>query len=309
MDYKRANRVFLYIIVVSILFAVAYSVWYLLTGSDLNVIVNNLLSEAVVLIPALAAVLISRAPIGTVIPLKRIKAGSAALCVIYGVLLLPIATFTTSVSMLFVKNTVNSMAVEILQMPWWQMLFSIGIFGPFVEEIIFRGIFLNSYQRTGRIIASIILSSVLFGIMHMNFSQFFYGVLLGILLALLVEATGSVLSSFIAHAAFNSIEVIGMYAAKDAFKDAASVVERLEASSSTYITIAVYFVAAVICTAICLCIIYKMAEIEGRRPFLESIFHREIRTRLVTVPLVIGIVLAVAFMIIVEVLSRIAAGL
>lgn len=305
MDYKRANRVFLYMILATIAFTVTYTAWVIFTGKSLNMIMNNFLSEMVVLAPAMLALLVSGDSPKAVIPLKKIRAGSAGLCVIYAVLLLPLATFASSISMLFVENFVGSMVDEILIMPEWQMLLSIGIFGPFVEEILFRGILLSSYQRTGRIVGSIVLSSLLFGIVHMNFSQFTYGVLMGIMLALLVEATGSVLASFIAHGVFNSIEVIMMYSSKDILGGAGETMTRLQADNMTFVMIGIYFIVAVICTAINFCILYKISDMEARLPFMGSILQRKIKAKLVTVPLVIAIVLAVLVMAFVELVSRV----
>lgn len=304
MDYRRANRAFLYMILASISFVAIYTAWYTRTGRDISVVLNNFLSEAIVLLPALAVVLFSGDSLKSVIPLRRIKVSSVALTVVYAILLFPIATFASSLSMLFVENRIEGMADQIVSMPMWQILLSVGVFGPFVEEIIFRGIMLNSYQRTGRIVASIVLSSLLFGIVHMNFSQFTYGFILGIMLALLFEATGSVLTSFIAHGVFNSIEVIMMFTTRDYLGDELETITRLEADASTLSMIGIYFVVGVICTAIALCIIYKMADLEGRQAFIDSILKRKVKSRIVSLPLVIAIVIAIAFMIGIEALTR-----
>lgn len=57
-----------------------------------------------------------------------------------------------------------------------------GIVGPVAEELVYRGFVLRQLQKYGNIMA-IIISSILFGIMHCNFYQlplgFFVGLILG----------------------------------------------------------------------------------------------------------------------------------
>ena len=239
MDYRRANRAYLYMIISTLALVLILTAWTFNTGRELPILANNLLSELVVLVPAIATILYSGDRLRVVIPFKRIRISSALLTVLYVLLLFPLVTFINSVSMLFVDNTIVGLSEQILSMPMWQMFLSIGIFGPFVEEIVFRGFFLQSYQRTGRIIGSMILSSVLFGMMHMNFNQFAYGAAMGLMLSLLVEATGSVLSSFIAHATFNSIEVVLMYATSDLMEESEALISGLEGSNQILLSIGI----------------------------------------------------------------------
>ncbi|MBQ7657895.1 MAG: CPBP family intramembrane metalloprotease [Butyrivibrio sp.] len=304
MDYKRANRAYLYMILSTLALIILLTAWVFSTGSEFSILANNVLSELVILIPAIATILYCGDRLRVVIPFKRIKISSALLTVLYVVMLFPLVTFINSVSMLFVDNTVVGLSDQILGMPMWQMFLSIGIFGPFVEEVVFRGFFLQSYQRTGRIIASMILSSILFGLMHMNFNQFAYGAVMGLMLALLVEATGSVLTSFIAHATFNSIEVILMYATSDLIDSAENMLTELEETNQILLTIGIYFVAAVIFTTLAFCIVVKISDIERRKEFFAGIPKCPKQGyKLITVPLIVAIVIAVTYMIGIEYLN------
>lgn len=304
MDYRRANRAYLYMILSTLALIILLTAWVFSTGSEFSILANNVLSELVILIPAIATILYCGDRLRVVIPFKRIKISSALLTVLYVVMLFPLVTFINSVSMLFVDNTVVGLSDQILGMPMWQMFLSIGIFGPFVEEVVFRGFFLQSYQRTGRIIASMILSSILFGLMHMNFNQFAYGAVMGLMLALLVEATGSVLTSFIAHATFNSIEVILMYATSDLIDSAENMLTELEETNQILLTIGIYFVAAVIFTTLAFCIVVKISDIERRKEFFAGIPKCPKQGyKLITVPLIVAIVIAVTYMIGIEYLN------
>ncbi len=301
MDYKRANRSYLYMILLTIIFTFLYALYVYNTGARVSILANNFLSEIIILIPAVAAVLYSGDRLRVMIPLRAIKPLSVLMTVIYVFLLFPLVAFVNSLSMLFVDNTVLGLSDQILALPFWQLLLSIGIFGPFVEEVVFRGVLLQSYQRTGRIMGSIVLSSVLFGMMHMNFNQFAYGAVMGVMLALLVEATGSVLTSFIAHAVFNSIEVCAMYVGGDMVKEAESYMGNMDVKSGILMSLGIYFIAAVISTAIAFCVLVKLSELQGRLLFLKSIPNcKKQGYKLITIPLIIAFVIALAYMIVTE---------
>ena len=304
MDYKRANRAYLYMILSTLALVLLLTAWVFTTGGSLSIIASNILSELMILVPAIATILYHGDRLGVLIPFKRIKISSALLTMLYVVLLFPLVTFINSVSMLFVDNTIVGLSDEITGMPMWEMFLLIGIFGPLVEEVVFRGFFLQSYQRTGRIIGSMILSSILFGLTHMNFNQFAYGAAMGLMLSLLVEATGSVLTSFIAHATFNSIEVVLMYATSDVLDNAESMLTEMEATGQILLTIGIYFIAAVIFTAVAFCVVIKISDIEKRKEFFVSIPKcRKQGYKLITVPLVLAIVIAAAYMIGLEILN------
>ena len=306
MDYKKANRAFLYMILATICFTVLYTVWMIGTMTAMPVMLNNFLSEMMVFIPALAMVLFHGDRISVLVPFKKIRISSALLIPVYVILLFPLVVFLNSLSMLFVNNTVVEMADQILELPIWQMILSIGIFGPFIEEFVFRGVLLQSYQRTGRIVGSIVLSSILFGMMHLNINQFAYGAAMGIMFALLVEATGSVLSSFLAHAIFNTSEVVLMYMEKDVLSQAQEYMDGMEFKNIILISVGVYFVLAVIGTALALCLLVKISSMEKRQEFFASIPKcKKQGYKLLSVPLIVAIVISLTYMIGMEIIFKI----
>lgn len=297
MDYKRANRAFLYMILSTLGLVVVLSLWYLNGGPVLSIFANNLLSESVLLIPAVAAILYSGEKLSVLIPFHKIKLSSVFLTVVYVFTLFPMVAFVNSISMLFVENTVTAISDDVLAMPMWVMIFAIGILGPFVEEIVFRGVILQSYQRTGRIVGSIVLSSVMFGMMHLNFNQFAYGTVMGVMLALLVEATGTVLTSFIAHALFNSVEVIMMFTSNNTLDEATEYLDDMgtvwELGYMVYLG-----VAAIIFTVLAFFIVRMISANEGRKEFFVNIPRcRKQGYKLVTIPLVIAMAISLIYMV------------
>ena len=56
-----------------------------------------------------------------------------------------------------------------------------SVVGPIVEELIYRGFVLRSFQKYGKI-AAIIISSILFGVMHANIPQGMFAFAVGLVL-------------------------------------------------------------------------------------------------------------------------------
>ncbi len=75
------------------------------------------------------------------------------------------------------------------------------------EEFLFRGVFYENLRPFGRTQA-IILSSLLFALMHQNIAQLFYTFVGGILMALMYERTGSIWCSVFFHMFNNEMAVI-----------------------------------------------------------------------------------------------------
>ena len=270
MNAVKANRLYLTIILLTMALIVVVTVLYITDGFNLSIVANNFVSEMVSFLPALAFVLLSGDRLSELVPFKLIHIATVALIPVVLVLIFPMISVINAASMLFTDNEVLGFSGQIISEPVWKMLLSIGIFGPFVEEFVFRGVFYHTYRRTGRIIASALLSALLFGVMHMNFNQAMYAFFIGIVFAVMVEATGSVLTTFLAHAIFNSFEVVLMYAQEwmqeGALAQAQEVIGSSEGRGALITGILVLIIPALASTAIAFVLIYVMSRVE-RRPF------------------------------------------
>lgn len=81
--------------------------------------------------------------------------------------------------------------------------FLLVIVAPFTEELLFRGLILRGlYKRFGGLVA-ILLSSLLFGLVHLNPWQFVTALLLGLILGWAYLRTGSVWLCVLGHALVN----------------------------------------------------------------------------------------------------------
>lgn len=83
------------------------------------------------------------------------------------------------------------------------MLLVACVLAPLSEELLFRaGLYRVIRQKLGRVPA-LLISALLFGALHQNWAGFLPLAVLGMLLALAYEATGSIRVPIIAHALFN----------------------------------------------------------------------------------------------------------
>ncbi len=82
----------------------------------------------------------------------------------------------------------------------------IAVFGPFVEELVFRGFFAEALRGRGRR-AAILLSGVAFSAAHLRFAQFRYFLIMGIGFGTLYWGRGLV-ASIAAHATFNGFLIL-----------------------------------------------------------------------------------------------------
>lgn len=78
------------------------------------------------------------------------------------------------------------------------------IIAPLFEEFIFRGAIQTALEPYGNGVA-ILVSGISFGLFHGNFSQVFYTTVLGIALAYIRYATGSLVPTIIIHAMVNGM--------------------------------------------------------------------------------------------------------
>lgn len=313
MERKGINRLFLAIIAIHL--AVVVLIITTQFMADMDIIVNLLLSESIILIPGILYLLVYKVKnrktmkeIAERIGFRKIKISSLLMVVLFTFMIMPITTLLNAISMLFVDNTVLNMSEEVLTQPFLVMIFMMAVFGPFCEEFIFRGLIYRGYRKEGSLFAAVLLSGILFGLMHLNFNQAGYTLAIGIAMALLVEATDSLYSSFLCHFIFNAQSVCIMYFVEKfmpGFYDSNSFTDF--SREELYMTISVYLVIAAITTAIAFCVLSFIAKNEGRVQYLKEVLPSKQRKgkNLFSPALVTGIALALAYMILEAVLTSI----
>ena len=76
---------------------------------------------------------------------------------------------------------------------------------PLTEEISFRGLMLSRFNKGLPAWIGIVISSVLFGLVHGNAIWFVYAALLGAIFCLIANRTGSILPTLLLHILFNAV--------------------------------------------------------------------------------------------------------
>ncbi|MBS6194448.1 MAG: HAD-IA family hydrolase [Clostridiales bacterium] len=93
--------------------------------------------------------------------------------------------------------------------PIWLLMLTIGILAPITEELIFRGLIFRRLKDFIKPVPAIIISSLVFGLYHGNMVQFLYASLLGSLLAIIYNRTGTLWTAIVAHMAANLWSLFG----------------------------------------------------------------------------------------------------
>lgn len=306
MNNKKVNWLFLCTILadyaLQMIFIVMASLGIL---PNIGIVTNLIIAQLIIMIPALIFAMTSCVGEGAVrfselLGFHKIKISTFFMVILFTFLIMPMTTAINAISMLFVDNEINALSDRILQMPFLVMLLMVGVVGPFSEEFIFRGIVFRGYKNSGSVLQAVIWSAILFGLMHMNFNQAAYAIAMGIMLALVVEATGSLWSSVIVHMVFNAQPVCMMYLVeyfKPGYYSGGSVDEALT-NDELLAVIGPYLVLAVMATSLAVCLLVRIAKNENRAEHLRNIWacRKGNGKRIVSIPLIIAIILCIIFM-------------
>lgn len=314
MNSKKVNWIFLSIILTHFAVVAAVAVLGWKYAYTLDIVLNFILGQGIILVPALIGVRCSGENLFQLVGFRKIKVSSVFKVCLFTVLSMPLTMLINMISMLFVDNTVAAISGEVLEVPFLIMLFLIGFLGPFSEELVFRGIVYQGYKKTGTAFYAMVLSALLFALMHLNFNQAAYAFVIGLMVVMLVEATGSLWSSVIFHIFFNSQQVCLMYL-YDAVSLGGDGLEEAQGMLTTdmlLLAISVWLMFAAVATVLAVCVLVWIAKGEKREDALRGIWAGRKRkdvsagqeNRMVTVPLLLGIVLALSYMSLEIILAR-----
>ena len=304
MNPKKVNWLFLTTLLVE---AAVMAFMYLCSDISLGIIESLLLSQLIVLVPAVLFLFGTKTNPGRLIAHNRPKFTTALLVVVFTFLCMPAIIAVNAFSMLFVDNEVAGLQSYMLSVPWWQILLMVGIIGPVSEEFVFRGVIYHGYKTSQRFVGSMLLSALLFGLTHLNFNQMSYAVLVGIVSVLLLEGSGSIFYSMLFHICINTTNVVQMLVQKAqgtimSQEESMAYIERtmqMPYKQALAVSVSVYAVIAAGATALAGCLLYLIVKKENRVQHMQQLLHGntgEKRTKLISVPLVISVVLCLLYM-------------
>lgn len=99
---------------------------------------------------------------------------------------------------------VNDIEEATRDLPFWCNLLVLAILAPIFEELFLRKLVIDRLLPYGELPA-ILLSGIAFGLVHGNFSQFFYAALTGIIFGFVYVKTGNIWINISLHALLNFI--------------------------------------------------------------------------------------------------------
>jgi membrane protease YdiL (CAAX protease family) len=87
-------------------------------------------------------------------------------------------------------------------------LISSALLTPVLEELVYRGIIFARLKRMLGFVPAMLLSALIFAIMHFNLVQFVYALLFGMVLVVFMEKTGHLYGAVLGHITANALAVI-----------------------------------------------------------------------------------------------------
>lgn len=303
------------------IFIVGYIALSILAGSVMAVLVNMgipmpdwiqyVISEGIILVIAIIYMVVNRIDPMKDIPYKRIGFVDGILSLAAGYCMIPMVLFLNSITMLFSTNYLEEGTTTLLTYPFFMQVILLAVIPPLVEELVFRGIFFGSYRKAGMSGAAI-MSGLIFGCFHLNINQGLYAFAIGIVFAYMVEATGSLWSSVIAHFAINTysigvvqlLKMTGIYASDGQAVGALEGERELAASAGALATVMQLIVLLALATAFMMLAVLCIRIMAKRHGRLENI---KVRTegikgikKYLSAPVVVGLAICICYMIAIE---------
>ena len=144
---------------------------------------------------------------------KKLSGKVTIYCFLIGILVFFVNVFVSS----FFSSILSSFGYDpnrtstvMTEYPVWLLfvnIFFTAVLPAICEELTHRGMILTSISSFG-VRKAIIISSILFGLLHLNIEQFFYATLIGVLLGYVTLVTRSIFPAMIIHFVNNALSVI-----------------------------------------------------------------------------------------------------
>lgn len=178
---------------------------------EYSTLISILMTQGYLLLGAGLYILIAPLRFKEDLWIKKYRISTLFLSLVVLITASPMSIWLNLISQLFVKNSTSQAVLSVTQrVPMWLGVLIIGCLPGFIEETLYRGIIFSAFRKRS-VLTGVVISSLCFGLMHMNFNQIFYAIYLGVIFAFLVEATGSLISTMILHMLFNAVNTAYVY--------------------------------------------------------------------------------------------------
>lgn len=274
---------------------------------------SSTLAELEFLIPVVVLLFMDRFEVMRGTRMKMIGIRTILWTLLFTVLILPVTYYLNMVSQLFVPNAVNetvsyfavTAGQDIWAKPLWLNLLYIAILPPLIEEFIFRGVLFQGFRSCG-LFKTAFFIALMFGLAHGNLNQFMYAFAVGIFLAYLVEASGSVYASMLAHSLINGTTVLLMYLERRLPENITSAMVEAESKTASVQDLGLMFwiIGAAIagaCAVLAVIVLRTIAKTAGREVIYQEARKGKDRLkgkegRVFSVELLVGILIPVVLM-------------
>lgn len=280
---KDMDRIFLQTVIVMIAASLAVELVRLV---DYSMLGSLLVSQIILALPAVFYICRYRIKLKDLLRIRKVRIVNVVLLVLFAYFITPLMNIINEVSMLFATNVIDNTVSHIIpEHSLFVSLFAIAFVPCVMEDAVYRGVFFNEYRKVDPL-KGIFLSALLFGLMHMNINQFVYAFPMGIIFAMLVEGTDSLLSSMIVHFVINGMSVLSVYM-MPAIRENAAALYGAEKAAQMYPEQAGYttvqlldmirsgIIPAIINTVIAAVLFVIIVKNAGRWEHMKEIFRRK----------------------------------
>ena len=147
--------------------------------SGITIKQNILFSQSLIFVPTVLYLFIMRKHVKDIIWFRRFHPLTLLLLPPLVLFMEPLITLLNAISMLFVRNEISHAASALVDHnTLGTSLFFMAFLPCVIEELAYRGVMFGSFHEAGRLKA-ILMSGFLFGLMHMNFNQMAYAIMIG----------------------------------------------------------------------------------------------------------------------------------
>lgn len=139
--------------------------------------------------------------------LRKVSLKSVFLIIVAAIFLFIMADYINACSMIAFQNLLDDSLQAVVNRPV-EAVFAVAILPAIIEELLFRGMIYRGIENKNNRQIAIIVSALLFALLHMNFNQMCYAFVMGLAFAFVIYLTDNLIVSILLHMLFNTFTVI-----------------------------------------------------------------------------------------------------
>jgi len=204
-NIKESNRFMLILIIWALPASLFTFIFTSAMGASTGILI--LISQFLTFgIPSIVVLSMYSKNIKTILPIRKMGTKNYLMIIAMSLAIQPILMLTSAILSQFIPNVSAEILGDMnMESNFILVLLFIAVVPSIFEELVFRGIIFSGYKEIP-IFKAALLNGLLFGIIHLNFHQFFYTAILGFILCYFVYYTKSIISAVLAHFVLNGVQ-------------------------------------------------------------------------------------------------------